>query len=214
VSLVCACPLCHGENTHDYYQGSDRDYLICDRCALVFVPPRFHVTAQQERQRYDQHQNSPDDLKYRAFLSRLLKPLLKQLQPDSEGIDFASGPAPTLSVMLQEQGFSMSVYDLFYANNRDVLDRQYDFLCCTEAIEHFAAPDREWQRFLSMVKSGGWIAIMTSRYDKVSSFSDWYYKNDSTHISFYSQKTFQWLAARDNLEMHIESESVVLFRIK
>ena len=214
MSSDCACPLCGSVIIHDFYQGSDRDYLICDCCALIFVPPKFHLTAEQERQRYDLHQNSPDDARYRDFLNRLLKPLVVQLKSGSKGFVFASGPAPTLSLMLQEQGFSMSVYDLYYANNSDVLSQHYDFLCCTEALEHFASPNHEWQLFLSMVKNGGWIAIMTSMYDTVASFSDWYYKNDLTHICFYSRKTFQWLAQRDGLHVQIESDSVILFRMR
>jgi len=51
--------------------------------------------------------NSPDDPRYRAFLSRLFIPLNERIAPESCGLDFGSGPGPTLSVMFEEQGHTM-----------------------------------------------------------------------------------------------------------
>ncbi|MGB2360319.1 MAG: methyltransferase, partial [Porticoccaceae bacterium] len=62
------------------------------------------MSSAAEKAIYDQHQNSPDDLQYRRFLSRLTEPLLERLGPCSRGLDFGCGPGPTLSVMMAEQG--------------------------------------------------------------------------------------------------------------
>jgi len=172
----------------------------------------YHLNAEQERQRYDAHDNSPDDPGYRQFLQRLLTPLLSQLTSGQKGLDFGCGPGPTLSLMLQAQGFSMSLYDPFYANDTAVLQQQYDFITCTEAIEHFADPCLEWRRLLGLLQTGGVLAIMTSLYDEQQSFAEWYYKNDPTHICFFSVATFSWLAKRFQLLTEYIDPTVVIMR--
>jgi len=113
------CPLCYGVNNREIYRdrqgqalttGGDapsrpafipRAYHRCARCNLIFVLPHALLSAQAEKAEYDQHQNHPQDLGYRRFLSRLANPLLDGLAPQSQGLDFGSGPGPTLSVMLK-----------------------------------------------------------------------------------------------------------------
>jgi len=178
---------------------------------LINVPPRFHLTATEERRRYESHRNSPADQGYRLFLRQLMRPLLDYLTPGQQGLDFGCGPGPTLSQMLQEQGYPMSVYDPFFADDTRVLTRQYDFITCTEAIEHFTQPAREWRRLLDLLVQGGHLAVMTRFHCSVTDFSDWYYKNDPTHIHFYSQATFAWLAQRDHLQVSFAGDSVAIF---
>ena len=35
----------------------------------------------------------------------------------------------------------------------------------------------------------------------LESFTDWYYKRDPTHIAFYGQKTFLWIANEFKMEI-------------
>jgi len=206
------CPLCHQQQSRLYFEDRQRQYWACPVCALIYVPVYFHLSPVEERQRYDSHQNSASDPNYRSFLNRLMSPLLTYLRPGQQGLDFGCGPGPTLSLMLQERGFSMSVYDPFYANNLLVLQRCYDFITCTEAIEHFSRPDTEWRRLLSLLNDGGCLAIMTQLVDPLADFSGWYYKNDPTHIHFFSRQTFEWMALRDSLSVEFHGESVAIFK--
>lgn len=205
-----SCPLCHAAATDCFHSDQRRSYYRCTACGLIHVPKEYHLTPAEERRRYDTHQNSPADSGYRNFLGRLLTPLLPRLSPGLQGLDFGCGPGPTLSVMLQEHGYAMAVYDPFYANDPAVLDRSYDFVTCTEAIEHFARPDVEWRRLLSLLNDGGRLAIMTAFHDEHQDFADWYYKNDPTHVGFYSMMTFEWLARRDGLRAEFFGDSVVI----
>jgi hypothetical protein len=34
---------------------------------------------------------------------------------------------------------------------------------------------------------------MTELYNEGIDFASWYYKNDPTHVFFYSQETFEWI---------------------
>ena len=43
-------------------------------------------------------------------------------------------------------------------------------------------------------------------------FATWHYKNDKTHICFFSVETFQWLAKKWDALLVIDSDDVVLFQ--
>lgn len=186
--------------------------MRCEICSLVFVPEGFHLDREAEKAVYDQHENSPDDPRYREFLSRLFDPLVERLTPGSNGLDFGAGPGPTLSVMLDEAGFAMSIYDPFYAPNEKVFDSTYKFITATEVVEHLHHPGRELDRLWNLLKPGGWLGIMTKRVRDQKAFSTWHYKNDPTHVCFYALETFEWLARLWNAELLVAGDDVVLLQ--
>ena len=206
------CPLCaHAADA--FLRNRAREYFHCPQCDLIFVPPEFHLAPETEKLRYDHHQNNPADSRYRKFLSRLFQPLGKKLTPGARGLDFGCGPGPTLSVMLEEAGYECAIYDLHYANDSAVLEKQYDFVACSETMEHLYHPREEFERFLKLVKPGGWIGIMTQLHDEAPvPFETWFYKDDDTHVCFYSKKTFQWLEKTYALHSEFYSGGVVLFQ--
>lgn len=206
------CPLCHSAQTHAYFADNHRAYRECSVCRLVFVPPADRLSAEREKSIYDLHDNNPSDLGYRRFLSRLSLPMLERLAPQSQGLDFGCGPGPTLSVMLEEAGRDVALYDFFYYPQQEVLQRDYDFITASEVIEHLHDPHRIWQQWLNLVKPGGWIGIMTKLVKDVDAFAGWHYKNDLTHVSFFSCDTFQFLAERDKLELEFIGNDVILLR--
>jgi hypothetical protein len=210
---IPACPLCSFGPARHFHRDRFRDYFRCPACALIFVDPASLPSPEREKARYDEHQNGPADPGYRNFLSRLAAPLAERLgnQP-LEGLDFGCGPGPTLSVMLEEMGYRMSTYDPFFAPAPTALARQYDFVTCTEAMEHFHAPAREWTLLLNMLKPGGWLGLMTELAGDVDAFANWHYTNDFTHVSFFSRGTFRYLAARDGLEIEFPDDNVILLR--
>jgi hypothetical protein len=210
-SDIC-CPLCGGSGVEPQHRDAARAWLRCPACALVFVPARHHLTAAQEKQRYDLHRNDAEDLGYRRFLARLFEPLSQRLAPGTAGLDYGCGPGPVLARMFEDAGFPMRLYDPYYAADPAILDREYGFVTCTEAAEHFARPGAEWERIAALVRPGGWIGVMTSLYNDTTSFADWYYKNDPTHVCFYARETFEWLTRRYCLTPHFLSAGVILLQ--
>lgn len=208
-----ACPLCHNVAAVAFFEDRLRPYFQCQQCALIFADPAFQLSAEQEKKVYQQHQNTPLDQGYRQFLNRLATPLVTKLTaPPLYGLDFGSGPGPTLSIMLSEMGYNMTIYDPYFAYEPAVLRQQYDFVTCTEAIEHFNTPAKEWGQLVNMVKTGGWLGIMTKLAPSTDDFAHWYYKNDPTHVSFFSRETFRYLAQRDGLEVEFVGNDVILLR--
>lgn len=213
------CPLCADGAIAPFHRDRRRDYFRCPQCDLVFVPPEFHLAPEQGKARYDRHRQSIADPGYRAFLSRLFLPLAEKLPPGARGLDFGCGQTPTLSALFAEAGHACADFDLHYAADPAVLEPQYDFLACSETMEHFTRPREEFDRFLRLVKPGGWIGIMTQLREEAPPFERWFYKDDPTHVCFFSRRTFQELAGRaapgggaHGLRLEFHPGSVVLLQ--
>ncbi len=205
-----ACPLCQSAPPEEFHRDPRRDYFRCRTCSLVFVPPEQFLSAEAEKAEYDRHRNTPDDPGYRRFLSRLFNPLQKHLKPCSRGLDFGSGPGPALSVMLEEAGHPMRIYDPFYADSPEALDKKYDFITATEVLEHLHQPQLELERLWAALLPGGCLGIMTKLVLDRRAFSRWHYKNDLTHVCFFSRETFRWLAAKWAADLFFTDKDVII----
>lgn len=208
------CPLCESEKSSFFFEFKKKDYYRCTECHLIFLPEQFHVKDQDEKEIYGRHENSPEDLRYRGFLSRLFDPLKNKLNPESRGLDFGSGPGPTLSIMLEEVGHKMSIYDKFFACDESAFNQDYDFITATEVFEHLRKPKFEIERLLSCLKPGGYLGVMTKLATDKERFATWHYKNDPTHIIFFSEKTFKWLGRSYNLELEFFGADVIIMKKK
>lgn len=207
-----SCPLCDDKNLAFVVKDRYRAFFQCLRCQLIFVPAQFHLSPEAEKAQYDLHQNNPEDLGYRQFLSRLYTPLSARLAKGSTGLDFGSGPGPTLSRMFIESGHDVSIYDPYYAPCKEALTGSYDFVTASEVVEHLASPGKVLLQLWALVRSGGWLGLMTKMVADIETFSVWHYKNDPTHIAFYSRGTFHWLAATWGAHLELIGEDVILMR--
>lgn len=211
MSQTIACFLC------DYPAGlftrdRRRHFFHCPHCGLIAADPATHLSPEEERQNYDLHDNDPGDAGYRAFLARLVGPLLTRLAPGMQGLDYGCGPGPTLSLMLREAGMAMHDYDPLYAPDVTLLDRQYDFVTCSEVVEHFRDPATAWQQLAATVRPGGWLGVMTWLVPDTDPerFRCWSYKGEPTHVSFYQPRTLEWLGGQLGFEVEFVDERVIL----
>jgi 2-polyprenyl-3-methyl-5-hydroxy-6-metoxy-1,4-benzoquinol methylase len=207
------CPLCLAQHIAFFHQDSRRRYYQCQQCQLVFADRTSLLSASAELAQYQLHNNDLQDAGYRRFLQRLATPLLQDLaQTGLQGLDFGCGPGPLLAKMLTEAGQHMALWDPYFAADERVLQQQYDFISCTEAIEHFVQPAQEWALWLTLLKPEATLAIMTKRYTNAAAFAGWHYKLDPTHVSFFSEYTFSYLAQRDGFDVDFVANDVVLLR--
>lgn len=213
-SAFCAsaipCCLCGSERVREWGRDAWRDYFRCEACGLVFVPSRQFLSLREEKKRYDLHQNSLLDPGYRGFLNRLLVPLEQRLAPGSSGLDFGSGPVPALARMLEKAGHPMTLYDPYYAPTPAALEEQYDFITASEVVEHLREPRNELDRLWQCLKPGGTLGIMTKFVVDTDAFPEWHYKNDRTHVCFFSEPTFTWLTGRWGADIVFPANDVVL----
>ncbi|MEJ2328514.1 MAG: class I SAM-dependent methyltransferase [Gammaproteobacteria bacterium] len=206
------CPLCGCGQTRHFHTDGRREYHRCSVCDLVFVPSDFFVSREEEKDLYDMHENDPQDMAYRQFLSRLFDPMQERIPQHASGLDFGSGPGPTLSRMFEEQGHRVRLYDPFYAPDASALHGHYDFITATEVAEHLHQPAFELERLWSLLRPAGWLGIMTRRFNPKLYFPDWHYKNDPTHVIFFSDLTFEWLANQWETTVSFHGADVVLLQ--
>ena len=211
-NFLINCPLCDDTQVDHFFEDQRRSYMRCGVCSLVFVPRIFHLSKFDEKREYDLHQNSVQDEGYRRFLGKVSEPLLLRLSEVSKGLDFGCGPGPTLSQMIEAAGHHMDIYDPYYSPDRSFKTKRYDFITATEVLEHLVEPGSELNQLWSLLNSSGWLAIMTKRVMSLEAFANWHYKNDPTHISFFSESTFDFLAEKWDTKAEFIGNDVVLFQ--
>ncbi|MCF6438514.1 class I SAM-dependent methyltransferase [Pseudoalteromonas luteoviolacea] len=204
------CGLCESESLEHYHRDKFRDYWQCQHCKLVSVAPCDRLSPQEEKAIYDSHENDLHDMGYRRFLSRVFEPINARLQNHQQGLDFGCGPGPLLAKMFQEAGHSVALYDLYYANTPAVLNAQYDFITCTEVIEHIAQPKAVFEQLVAMLKPQAPLAMMTKLVIDPTRFASWHYKNDQTHISFFSRETFEYVAKQFGTKLEFIGNDVII----
>lgn len=206
------CPLCRDGQGQPFHRDSRREYWRCRVCALIFVSPQDLPSPEEEKAEYDLHRNGPRDEGYRRFLGRLVQPMNERLSPGSRGLDFGSGPGPTLSVMFEEAGHGVALFDPFYAPDEIPLAVTYDFVTATEVFEHLHHPRRGLDRLWACLRPGGWLGVMTKLALNADAFAGWHYKEDRTHVVFFSRTTFEWLARHWSAELTFVGQDVMLLR--
>ena len=204
------CPLCSAPTPAFYHSDKRREYVQCAQCHLVFVPPAYLPDVHTEKNEYLLHENSYEDRGYRQFLAKAADPLCQHIAPPAAGLDYGCGPTPVLAKMLTAKGHQMQVYDPYFHPDKTPLQQQYDFITCTEAIEHFHSPAKELAILDSCLKKGGWLCVMTKRVLSQARFAQWHYKNDMTHVSFFSDETFYYIGRNYGYTVHLISADVVL----
>ena len=207
------CPLCGFLIDGYFFQDRKRFYCQCAQCELVFVPPEFHLNSGEEKHEYDLHCNV-DEPNYREFLRRLYNPVSALLDVNSSGLDFGCGPGPVLAKMFREDGHSVDLFDKFYFPDETVFEKQYNFITATEVFEHLQNPHQVMERLWSCLCKGGILALMTKLVKNQLSFSTWHYKTDPTHIIFFSEKTFLFLANDFKADVDFVGNDVIIFRKK
>ncbi len=212
---IVSCPLCSSDNNKIVYEemrNFKRTFLKCNECSFVFVNPQHLLEPNIEKSRYEMHRNDIRDDGYVAFLNQLIVPMLKLVSKEHTGLDYGCGPYPMMAEIMREQNCSVAVYDPFFANDKSVLEKQYDYLTCCEVVEHFHNPQQEFEKLLSLVKEDGLIGIRTCiLYDHIN-FQGWHYKEDETHVSYYTPGSIEWIEWRFGLVKVIEEKNVIIWR--
>ena len=209
--MTPTCPLC-GDGARLWAHVMGAAYHRCGTCALTVLDPAHWPDPAAERARYEQHRNRPDDPGYRRFLAKLADPLDDRVPRGSSGLDFGCGPGPTLSAIMEERGHRVRDYDPFFVPDEDVFARTYDFVTCSEVIEHVHDPPRVLATLKSLLRPGGMLVIMSGMVDDGADFANWHYVRDPTHVCFYQPDTMTWIAERFGWRM--ERPSITLMSLK
>lgn len=182
----------------------------CPVCDVRFVPPVHWLTADQEVARYRLHRNRIDDAGYVRFLMPVID-CLKRHGVSGRVLDYGAGPGPVLLELLRRAGFEAQGYDPNFAA-RGACDAGgvrgagpsgdataaalFDAVVSTEVFEHFRTPQRELDCVAAMLRPGGLLVVMTALVTEDVDMTAWHYASDATHIVFYTEETFRYIAGR------------------
>lgn len=205
------CRLCNSTDVKNFEALKEKEYYICTNCKLVFLSSASFLTLSEQKERYDFHENNSSDKGYIKFLNKLIIPLTKTLNTGASGLDFGCGPGPTVKEILKKSNIHMENYDPIYFPNKDLLSNSYDFITCTEVVEHLHTPREDFLQLKRLIKKdNSKIGIMTEFYSSEIDFKTWWYKNDETHVNFFQEETFLWLGKWLNMRVDIPQTNIVI----
>jgi hypothetical protein len=212
---MLSCPLCDEVKVNKEFErpiGNQFRYYKCQNCDLVFLDPAQRITGTSEKERYQEHQNNIRTRGYESFLLELLNPLMNFIDKSEVGLDFGSGPYPMLSEIAADHAVKLQNYDPFFNNDEHLLKTQYHFVTSCEVVEHFHYPSNAWAILSGLVKRQGYLAIKTSILYPETNFSNWYYKEDETHVAFYGPKTIDWITQKFHLTKVYMDKNVIIWQ--
>ncbi|MCK4538896.1 MAG: methyltransferase domain-containing protein [Candidatus Krumholzibacteria bacterium] len=186
------CPLCKSPGAV-FYRNDKQLYYHCDNCFGIFLDETLRLDREAEKARYREHNNDIDDKKYQKFVSPISSAIMRDFSSGDRGLDFGAGTGPVISRILKDNQFLIEQYDPFFHDYPDRLNEKYDYIACCEVVEHFHDPHKEFKLLKKLLLPEGKLYCMTELYNESIDFSNWYYKNDPTHVFFYQKKTIHWI---------------------
>jgi hypothetical protein len=191
-NLTSQCPLCNGISSH-FYQYKQLQYYQCSNCFGIFVDKKLLPGSETELLRYQKHNNNINDYGYQKFVSPITSAIMRDFTQNDTGLDFGAGTGPVISKILKENGFNIELFDPFFHNYPNLLEKQYDYIAACEVIEHFHNPKKEFSLLRNLLCQDGKLYCMTNVYNENIDFHTWDYKNDFTHVFIYHKNTILYI---------------------
>ena len=141
------------------------------------------------------HINNVEDSGFQKSVKPLVQQVLDNFTKENKGLDYGCGNGPVITHLLSKKGFDIALYDPFYNPNVSVLERHYDFIICNEVMEHFYHPQDEFKILYHLLKPNGKLICGTQLYTSDIDFDTWFYKNDPTHVFFYTEMCLNWICS-------------------
>lgn len=200
------CPLCHSSGTYFF----KTEFLSCSNCGAIYKNKQFYIDATAEKKRYLEHNNDVEDIGYQQFVSPITNYIFEHFGTADKGLDFGSGTGPVISKLLNAKQYQIVQYDPYFAPNTAVLEDKYHYIVSCEVIEHFHHPKLEFEKLYNLLLPGGALVCMTHLFAPEIDFTNWYYKNDPTHVFIYTEKTMAYIAKTFNFKsFEIEKRRVI-----
>ena len=169
----------------------------CAHCGIIFKDPVEHKDFETQKARYDLHENHAKDEGYRRYFQQFLDFIFAQCEIPVTALDFGCGRSTLLSDMLAEQGITSESYDPIYHPDLVFKGKKYDLITSVEVFEHLHNPMAVFEELVSLLRSGGILAIRTEFLPtEKETYLQWYYRKDSTHVVFFSPQTFRVMCGK------------------
>lgn len=210
------CKICQSVTISITDVKTGRVYHRCVECDYIYLDEKFHLRGDDERKHYDNHHNNMQSLGYVKMFKRLIKEFVEPMRCKiGNALDFGCGEGEVLPILLDSVGINCDRYDLFYHPKKVYENRKYDLIVSTEVFEHLSCVKQILEMLLTHLNEDGYLLLMTSFHpSNDEEFLKWFYIQDSTHIGFFSMRTFEYLADNYGLKItqHNENNTILLQR--
>jgi 2-polyprenyl-3-methyl-5-hydroxy-6-metoxy-1,4-benzoquinol methylase len=212
--VIINCKICGNTTFEKSDLKTKVTYDVCPVCDFISIKEHHLLSPQDEQKRYELHNNDTFDSGYTRRFENMIDLHIKPLKQVKNILDFGSGPYPMLSHILKEQGYQVVYFDPYFANNMSYRNQKYDLIVLSEVIEHIQYPLQTLDGLLELLHQDGFILVMTEfRTMDIDGFFTWWYRRDSTHISFFNQKTFETIAKNLQLKIYTTNQkNIILFQ--
>jgi 2-polyprenyl-3-methyl-5-hydroxy-6-metoxy-1,4-benzoquinol methylase len=182
----------------------------CLTCGLLFKDPETFMALSEEKSRYLTHNNDVNDSGYLSYLERLF-----ELVSDRKGkvLDFGCGPTQGLKALVEKrnyQSFEVDSYDPIFFPELN-LKKKYDIVFASECVEHAYHPAKTFELLKKLIKKEGVLALSTAMSDG-QNLETWWYKNDPSHVVFFSEKTIKHISTVYHFEIILFKSPHVLLK--
>lgn len=194
------CRIC---NTPAFLVFEDiRSFYACKNCRLIFTE---NILSLYETKKHYQGQYVTI-VDWHKEAGALLEIVSFAVTPQKI-FDFGSGSG-ALTAAFRSMGLEVGNYEpMLHGEFRaEYYADDYDLVILNEVIEHVEDVMQLIYNVSSITKPGSVIFISTRMTDEIindhgkfqETFSNWWYKDDLTHVSFFCQRTFELICAMEN----------------
>ena len=189
------CKICGKDTIKKVINNYEYDFCPC--CGFLAKDDKYILNSAEEFDRYLKHNNGDNDgyIKYQEKFYLEIKDFLGQ-----NNLDFGCGANHILANILNENNHKTSFFDLYFYPDENYKKHLYDAIILEEVIEHLASPAEVIQEISKLLNSKGKIIVRTQFIPEDVFTKNWWYLRDTTHISFFDLKTFDYLCEHFNFK--------------
>jgi hypothetical protein len=188
------CRLCNGTDLVTVCEQEARKFVKCLTCRLVFVPEQYFLLEDEEKKRYELHDNTPSDSGYVEYIRGFAAEIDRIPVVNPHVLDFGSGPAMMLARELETRHIKCDSHDPLYGIVCEGYPERYDVIAACEVMEHVKNIRKEMDFFRTLLKRPGYLAVRTELYNESTDFKLWWYARDKTHVNFFCPVTMLKIA--------------------
>lgn len=202
------CTLCNSLLTEQI----DLYYLQCSTCGSIVKHKQFYISSDEEKQRYQMHNNDVNDVRYQAFTSPITNFILEHCKPDDLGLDYGCGTGPVIATCLQEKKYKVVLFDPYFYPDATYQNNKYHYIYSCEVFEHFYHPYKEIKKLVQLLHDDGFLIVMTHLFLGKTDFLQWYYRKDPTHVFIYTPQSIAYISTHFSLKVKLQNERMVVFQ--
>ena len=182
------CKICNNSTIKKVI--NNLEYEFCLKCGFLSKDQKYLLNSSEEYERYLKHNNT-DNEGYRNYQEKFYLEIKEFLGKNN--LDFGCGSNHILANILNENNFKTSFFDLYFYPNENYKKDRYDAIILEEVIEHLSEPVNVVKELLELLNDNGKIIIRTQFIPSDIFSKNWWYLRDTTHVSFFNLKTFNYL---------------------